>query len=319
MLNQPFHFAPRLKSVIWGGDRIAPFKGINEHVDGVGESWEISAVPGHISVVDSGPCKGKNLLELIELFGPSLLGEKNYRRYAPSFPLLIKFIDAKEDLSVQVHPDDRIARERHNSPGKTEMWYLIDTAPGAKIYTGLRKSITPQEYEKLVADHSIMEVIDTYDSAPGDVFFLPSGRIHSIGGGNLLAEIQQTSDITYRIYDYDRRDKDGRPRELHTTEARDAIDYTVFPSYKSIPDGDILAACDYFDVRRVEAKAGETIPIARPRDSFTVVMCIAGEGAILDTSSMTSFPVSRGQTLLFPATMTTLSASGPVTLLTIQS
>ncbi len=319
MLNQPFHFTPFLKSVIWGGERIAPFKGIRTDQTQIGESWEISAVPGHVSVVDHGPCEGMTLTELIEKYGPELMGEKNFKEYAPSFPLLIKLIDAKSDLSVQVHPDDDLAHRRHDCPGKTEMWNIIETTPGAKIYAGLKESLTPDEYERRVADNTIMDAIAAHDSAPGDTFFLPAGRIHAIGAGNLLAEIQQTSDITYRIYDYDRRDKDGNPRELHTAEARDAIDYTVHPEYKSSPEGSVLASCKYFDVRRLDVPAGKTLPVEHPRDSFTIIMCVGGEGAVIDTSAMTSFPIMRGKTLLFPATMTSLSAIGPVSLLTIQS
>lgn len=213
-LKEPLHFSPYLKSVIWGGEAIAPFKGIVTDQKSIGESWEISAVPGKVSVVDRGTFKGKSFTELIEEFGPALVGGKVYETYGKNFPLLIKIIDAKDNLSVQVHPDDELAEKRHHCPGKTEMWHIIDTAPGAKIYVGLKQSITPDEYEHRVADNTIMDVIDSYDSAPGDTFFLPAGRIHAIGAGNLLAEIQETSDITYRIYDYDRRDADGNPRLL---------------------------------------------------------------------------------------------------------
>lgn len=339
MLNQPFHFTPFLKSVIWGGERIAPFKGITTDQTQIGESWELSAVPGHVSVVDRGPYRGLTLTDLIEKFGPELMGEENYRRYAPSFPLLIKIIDARADLSVQVHPDDTLAQKRHNCPGKTEMWHLIDTDPGAKIYAGLKKQITPEEYEARVADNTIMDAIADYDSAPGDTFFLPAGRIHAIGAGNLLAEIQQTSDITYRIYDYDRRDKDGNPRELHTAQAKDAIDYTVYPDYRSHPEGSLLAECQYFDVRRLQLTSDEK-PIEHPRDSFTIIMCLDGSAEIINTTPATTgdapsnsqpnaetnapsngqtFHITRGETLLFPATMTSLTARGTATLLTVQS
>ncbi len=319
MLNQPFHFAPYLKTVIWGGERIAPFKGIKTHQTSIGESWEISAVPDHVSVVDSGPCEGMTLTDLVEKYGPELMGERNYQLYAPSFPLLIKLIDAREDLSVQVHPDDALAWKHHRCAGKTEMWNVIDTDPGARIYAGLSRKITPAEYERRVADNTIMDVVAGYESAPGDTFFLPAGRIHAIGAGNLLAEIQQTSDITYRIYDYGRRDSEGNQRELHTSQAREAIDYNVYPDYRSTPQGNVLASCKYFDVRRLDVPAGKTISIDYPRESFTIVMCIAGEGAILDAEAMTVFPIRRGRTLLFPATMQALRAIGPVSILSIQS
>lgn len=319
MLNQPFHFTPYLKSVIWGGERIAPFKGISTDQTQIGESWEISAVPGHVSIVDRGPCTGLTLTELINRYGAELMGKENFASYGTSFPLLIKIIDARADLSVQVHPDDTLAQKRHGCLGKTEMWHIIDTLPGAKIYAGLKNSITPDEYETRVADNSIMDVIADYDSEPGDTFFLPAGRIHAIGAGNLLAEIQQTSDITYRIYDYDRRDKNGNPRELHTAQARDAIDYTVYADYRSHPEDNILAQCRYFDVRRLclTGKENNPAPVDRPRDSFTIIMCISGSAEIADNKAV--FHISCGDTLLFPATMHNLSARGNATLLTIQS
>lgn len=320
MLNHPLHFTPYLKSVIWGGERIAPFKGIVTDQTQIGESWEISAVPGHVSVVDRGPLAGQSLTELIDTYGADLVGRHIYERYGSAFPLLIKLIDAKADLSVQVHPDDTLAQARHNSPGKTEMWHIIDTDPDAKIYAGLNTSITPDDYERRVADNTIMDVIAAYDSAPGQTYFLPAGRIHAIGAGNLLAEIQQTSDITYRIYDYDRRDKDGNPRELHTDQAKDAIDYTVYPDYQSHPEGDLLAQCQYFDTRRLSLNSSDTPePIANPRGSFTIIMCLDGQAEIIDNTDGRSFPVTRGETLLFPAVMTSLSARGTATLLSVQA
>lgn len=319
MLNQPFHFTPFLKTVLWGGDRIIQFKGMKPAGSHIGESWEISAVPGHVSVVDRGPYAGLTLTDLIEKFGPELMGESNYRRHAPSFPLLIKFIDAKEDLSVQVHPDNRLARERHNCSGKTELWNIIEAEPGSKIYAGLKTNVSPDEFESRVASHTVMEVIADYESAPNDTFYIPAGRIHSIGAGNLLAEIQQTSDITYRVYDFGRLDKDGKPRQLHTAEAREAIDYTVLPDYRSIPEDGVLASCDYFDVRRLEVKAEESCPVAHPRDSFTIIICLEGDGAVADTASGEEFPIRRGDTLLFPATMKSLEVRGPLNVLTVQS
>lgn len=323
MINQPLHFAPYLKSVIWGGERIAPFKGIVTDQKQIGESWELSAVPGHVSVVDRGPHKGESLTDLIARYGADLVGEDNFKHYGTAFPLLIKIIDAQSDLSVQVHPDDALAKARHNSPGKTEMWHIIDAAPGTKIYTGLNTAITPEEYEHRVADNTIMNVIAAYDSAPGKTFFLPAGRIHAIGGGNLLAEIQQTSDITYRIYDYDRRDKDGNPRELHTELAKDAIDYTVYPDYESHPEDSLLASCQYFDVRRLQLDGSEAAAtsVDHPRDSFTIIICLDGEAEITDETAAPgeSFRITRGDTLLFPATMRHLAVRGTATLLTVQA
>ncbi len=277
MLDQPLHFSPYLRSVIWGGERIAPYKGIVTDRKSIGESWEISAVPGHVSVVDRGPFSGRSLTELIEIYGAQLTGKHNFKKFGSTFPLLIKIIDARDDLSVQVHPDDDLAGIRHNCPGKTEMWHIIDTVPGSRIYTGLKEKISPDDYERMVADNTIMDVVDSYESKPGDSFFLPAGRIHSIGGGNMLAEIQQTSDITYRIYDFDRRDKDGNPRQLHISDARDAIDYRVFPTYKTEPSGSVLADCAHFVVRRYEIHFGDgQLVLPRDRESFTLVMCLDG-------------------------------------------
>lgn len=322
-LSEPLHFAPYLKSVIWGGEQIAPYKGIETSQHEIGESWEISGVPGHVSVVDRGPLKGKTLSELIDIYGADLVGADVYKKYGKEFPLLIKIIDAKADLSVQVHPDDELAHKRHNCPGKTEMWYIMETAPGAKIYAGLKEKITPDEYERRVADNSIMDVIAAYDSAPGDVFFLPAGRIHAIGAGNLLAEIQETSDITYRIYDYDRRGADGKPRELHTEQARDAIDYTVYPDYRNAPvsssekDAD-LVNCSHFDVRRILLDGISEQQMNHTRRSFMIVMCLEGS-AVLSYSDGKTVEISRGETLLFPAVLGNLKASGKGLLLQVES
>lgn len=324
MLDHALHFAPYLKSVIWGGDRIATYKGIPTDQTAIGESWEISAVPGHVSVVDRGPLTGKSLTDLIGEYGAELVGADIFNRFGTGFPLLIKIIDARADLSVQVHPDDELAEKRHHCPGKTEMWHIIDTAPDAKIYVGLKERITPDEYERRVADNSIMDVIASYDSAPGDTFFLPAGRIHAIGAGNLLAEIQETSDITYRIYDYDRRDKDGNPRQLHTAEARDAIDYTVYPDYRSRPTDSMLADCRYFAVRSFDL-AEHTLSLPRDRESFTIIMCLDGN---VEVEYSTGAPgceirfqrIDRGDTWLLPATVRDIKVTGPgAKILSIQA
>ncbi|MCM1310177.1 MAG: class I mannose-6-phosphate isomerase [Bacteroides sp.] len=310
---QPVRFTPYLKTVIWGGNKIAQYKGLDTDQKNIGESWEVSAIPNHVSVVADGPYKGKTLTELINLLGAELVGEENFKKYGSTFPLLIKIIDANENLSVQVHPDDDLALKRHNAPGKTEMWNIIASKPDAKVYVGLSRQITPEEYAQRVADNTIMDAVAQYDTAPGDVFFLPAGRIHAIGAGNLLAEIQQTSDITYRIYDYERRDSDGNTRELHTDLAREAIDYTVSPTNKINPTGSLLADCEYFIVHRITE--GGALP--HIRDSFTVVMCLSGEAEIGYPGG--SLTIRQGQTYIFPASMRQLAATPGATLLSIQS
>lgn len=209
----PFTFKPILKKVIWGGSDICPFKGITPVENGVGESWELSHVEGNYSIVDNGELEGKSLDELIRSYGKELLGEKVMERFGTTFPLLIKFIDARDNLSIQVHPDDELAKKRHNSFGKTEMWYVIKAEKGAGLYSGFSEQIDAEEYVKRVENNTIMDVLQRYDVNEGDVFFLPAGRVHAIGAGCFIAEIQQTSNITYRIYDYNRKDANGNGRE----------------------------------------------------------------------------------------------------------
>ncbi len=315
---KPFKFEPYLKSVLWGGEKIAKYKGIVTDQHNIGESWEISGVDGHESVVAEGDDKGLNLRQIIEKYKGDLVGNAVYAKYGDTFPLLVKIIDAKGDLSVQVHPDDTLAKARHNSYGKTEMWYIIDAEEGAPIYAGLSKQITPEEYEKLVAENAIMDVIARHDSHAGDLFFLPAGRIHAIGAGNLLAEIQQTSDITYRVYDFDRRDANGNPRELHTEQAKDAIDYTVYPEYKSEYDRNgksatPLVKCQYFDVKREIIDGVSTIDASA--DSFMIIMCLDGEATITDNLGGVTH-VKKGESILVPAVITSMKAEGKATFMT---
>ena len=314
----PFKFVPQLKSVLWGGEKIVPLKGLKTDQKTVGESWEISGVPGHESVVSDGPDAGMTLPELIRKYKGALVGNAVYDKFGDMFPLLIKIIDAARDLSVQVHPDDELAEKRHGSLGKTEMWYIMDTLPGAKIYVGLSKHITPDDYERLVHDKEIMDVVACYESHPGDVFFLPAGRIHAIGAGNLLAEIQETSDITYRVYDFDRRDAQGNLRQLHTEEAKDAIDYKVYPDYETHYNhdakGDVeLVKCSYFDVRKATVDSNFHVPAAK--DSFMVIMCLDGKCDIVTDGGEVT-PMIKGETILIPASIKSIEANGKATLLT---
>ena len=215
---KPIKFNPVLKQTLWGGDKIIPFKRLDCSMEQVGESWEISGVEGSETTVSDGPYKGMTLTEIVREMKGKLVGEDNYRRFGNTFPLLVKFLDARRDLSIQVHPDDDYAVAHGMKNGKTEMWYMLKSEPGASLLSGLKYRITPEEYTAMIADGTICNVIDRYEVSEGDCFFIPAGRIHSTGAGCFWTEIQQTSDATYRIYDYNRKDKDGNYRQLHTKE-----------------------------------------------------------------------------------------------------
>lgn len=301
----PYLFQPILKEIIWGGTDIRPFKGMTPTQEKIGESWELSHVDGDFSVVAYGADKGKMIDELIREYGESLLGSEVMKRFGTRFPLLIKFIDARDDLSIQVHPDDVLAEKRHHSFGKTEMWYVIKATPDAALYCGFSQPIDADEYVRRVEDNSIMEVLKRYNVTAGDVFFLPAGRVHAIGAGCFIAEIQQTSNITYRIYDYNRKGADGKGRELHTELAKDAIDYTFQSDYRTHytpqPGAAVeLVQCPYFTTRLLETET----PMMRDYatlDSFVVYICMAGSVELRDDNG-NELTVSQGQTVLFPAT-----------------
>ena len=301
----PLKFQNIFKSVVWGGEKIAPFKGVNTQQKNIGESWELSGVKGNESIVAEGPLAGRTITSLAEEYKGALLGDKVYAATGAEFPLLIKFIDARDDLSIQVHPDDALAAERHNgSKGKTEMWYVVQADEKAHLMSGLSKEITPEEYAAKVADNTITDVLHDYDVHAGDVFFLPAGRIHSIGKGCFIAEIQQTSDITYPIYDFGRLGLDGKPRELHTELAKDAIDYTVLDDYRThypqVTDSEnTLVSCKYFTTSLFDLSQSVTKDIAS-LDSFLIAICIDGQGTILDGHG-NSIQIRKGETILLPA------------------
>lgn len=318
---KPYKFKPYLKTTLWGGCQIAPFKGICTAQPNVGESWEVSGVPGHESVSAERGLKddvdvGKTLTELIDRHRGMLVGERVYQRFGNRFPLLVKFIDARQDLSVQVHPNDELAQARHDSFGKTEMWYVVKAEAGAKIYAGFRKSVAPGDFEAMVRSEGAAErlgdVIACHESHDGDVYFLPAGRIHAIGAGNFLAEIQQASDVTYRVYDFGRKDADGRPRELHVAEAKDAIDYSVCGEYRTGYDStkavSALVDCPYFTVSRVVVRSSAQVDFKC--DSFVVAMCLDGE------ANVNGVAVRKGETLLVPAAENVLYIFGSATFLT---
>ena len=320
---KPYKFTPYLKTTIWGGYQIAPFKGIYTAQPNIGESWEISGMPGHESVVEERGLAddvdvGLNLTQLIDKYKGLLMGQKVYKKYGNKFPLLVKFLDSRQDLSVQVHPDDKLAMERHGCAGKTEMWYIIKSDVGSKIYAGLKENITPEDYERLantppVNGHSPMQdVITVHEAHQGDLFFLPAGRLHAIGAGCFLAEIQQASDVTYRVYDFGRVDAHGNPRELHIEQAKAAIDYQVWPEYRTSYDStkpiSQLIACPFFVVHRVVVQVAQQIDFHC--DSFVVVVCLWGE------ANINGIKVRQGETLLVPASENVLYIFGNVTFLT---
>lgn len=292
------------KTPIWGGKKISSFKGKEIELDSVGESWEISAVRDNVSVIANGADAGMSLTELLKREGERLVGRHVVRYFGATFPLLVKFIDAHDNLSIQVHPDDELAFQRHKSFGKTEMWYVIDAVPGAGLYSGFSKEITPQEYVERVANNTITDVLQFHPVKAGDVFYLPSGRIHAIGSGVFVAEIQQTSDITYRIYDYNRIDKNGMPRELHTELAKDAIDYKMYGNlkteYRPIKNQTVgLVDCPYFTTSLLDCDK----PIHRlvsVHDSFMVYVCMRGCTRITADNG-TWVDLKQGETCLVPA------------------
>ena len=311
----PLKFNALLKSTLWGGDKIIPFKNLDIQQENVGESWEISGVKDNETIVADGPYAGKKLNELVEELKGKLVGEDNYQRFGNEFPLLIKFIDARQDLSIQVHPTDEIAKMQGKERGKTEMWYLMDSDKDATLLCGLKKKITPEEYAQMVENDTIVDAIDRYEVKEGDCFFLPAGRIHAIGTGCFLAEIQQTSDVTYRIYDFKRKDKNGNYRQLHTKEAAECINYNVESNYRTeyTPvknQGVSLVQCPYFNTAVYDLNEPMTIDYSE-LDSFVILIGVKGNATITDNEGNT-FTLQAGESVLVPATTETLKVDGKI-------
>ena len=301
----PLKFEPILKQTLWGGDKIIPFKHLNETLPNVGESWEVSAVEGSESVVANGADKGYTLPEMVRKYKEELVGEANYARFGNKFPLLIKFIDAKLDLSIQVHPGDELAKKRHNSFGKNEMWYVIAADKGAKLISGFAEEITPKEYKDRVHNGTFAEVLQTCAIEPGDVFYVPAGRVHGIGAGAFVAEIQQTSDITYRIFDYNRKDKDGKSRELHTSQAMDAINFSDVQDdfrteYERVQNEPVeMVASPYFTTSVYDMTEAITCDYSE-LDSFVIFICVEGSCRLTD-DNQNEITLRAGETVLLPA------------------
>jgi|TARA_B110000908_G_scaffold155182_1_gene193148 mannose-6-phosphate isomerase len=309
-ISYPIKFQPILKEKIWGGEKLAKILNKQSENINIGESWEISDVKEDISIVVNGELKGQSLQELIKTYRAGLVGENVYKNFGDNFPLLIKFIDAKEALSIQVHPNDDLAKERHNSFGKTEMWYVIQADKDAELIVGFQKKSNKEEYINHLNDKTLLDILNVDKVKTGDAYFIPSGRIHAIGAGVMLAEIQQTSDVTYRIYDWDRVDDNGIGRELHTDLALDAIEYKSQPSYKT--DYSVvknkatnIVDCNYFTTNILAIEKNVFIDNSK-KDSFVIYMCVKGKVTFIYDNDK-RVKLKKGETVLIPASLNKLS------------
>ncbi|SHM16891.1 type I phosphomannose isomerase catalytic subunit [Flavobacterium chilense] len=313
----PLQFEPILKDRIWGGEKLKTIlnKPITSKI--TGESWELSTVEGDVSVVSNGILKGKSLMDLIDEKPNEILGTKVYSRFGKQFPLLFKYLDAREDLSIQVHPNDKLAKERHNSFGKTEMWYVMQADPDSRIIVGFKENSSKEEYLKHLHDKTLVSILDDVKAKAGDVFFLETGTVHAIGAGLVVAEIQQTSDITYRLYDFDRKDAQGNTRELHVDLALDAINYNKVDTQKKYESkantSNVVVDCPYFTTNFIPLE--DKAEVSKSGETFTVYMCIEGSFEIeYDGFKQTYI---KGDTVLVPAEINTFILNGKASILEI--
>ena len=306
----PLKFQPLFREKIWGGQKLQTSLGIDfSPLQSVGEAWMLSGVPGSQTQVTNGFLRGNELNELLEVYMDDLVGEKAFSKHKEQFPILIKFIDANDWLSVQVHPDDILASKRKLGGGKTEMWYILDAEPGAELISGFNRKISREFYLKNLNDKTLRNILNFEPVAKGDVFFIPSGRIHALGPGILLAEIQQTSDTTYRIYDWDRVDDKGNPREMHTELALDAIDFSIPASYRTdytmTENRSVnVVQCPYFNTSVIDFR----LPLAKDFseiDSFVIYICLEGSAEIIHPDGKEK--ISKGEIVLIPAVLDKLA------------
>ncbi|UPT70100.1 MAG: class I mannose-6-phosphate isomerase [Flavobacterium sp. JAD_PAG50586_2] len=313
----PLQFEPILKERIWGGTKLKTFlnKPITSEI--TGESWEISTVENDVSVITNGLFKGKSLNDLINEFPEAVLGTKVHQQFGKQFPLLFKYLDAREDLSIQLHPNDELAKKRHNSFGKTEMWYVMQADADARLIVGFKEKSTPDEYLKHIHDKTIVDILDTKKVKQGDVFFLETGTIHAIGAGIIVAEIQQTSDITYRIYDFDRVDANGNKRELHIDLSLEAINYETVDAQKDYAKVENISNevvnCQYFTTNYIPLDGNVTV--YKHGESFTVYMCVDGNFELAVNGE--NYFYKKGDTVLLPAALTDFQLSGNASILEI--
>ena len=313
----PLQFNPILKERIWGGEKLKTElnKPITSNI--TGESWEISTVKGDVSIIANGDLKGKSLMDVINDNPNEILGTEVYARFGKEFPLLFKYLDAREDLSIQVHPNDALAKKRHDSFGKTEMWYIMQADEDARIIVGFKENSNAAEYLENLENKTLLSILDDVKVKSGDVFFLETGTVHAIGAGLVVAEIQQTSDITYRLYDFDRVDAQGATRELHVDLALDAINYNVVQTKKEyskdVNESNVVVDCPYFTTNFIPLDGN--ISVQKDGKSFTVYMCIDGEFEIQCNDAVYNY--KKGDTLLIPAGISELIISGKASILEI--
>ncbi|WP_298351086.1 type I phosphomannose isomerase catalytic subunit [uncultured Dokdonia sp.] len=306
MTLYPLKFTPVYSYRIWGGEKLKTELNKNYEQNSIGKSWEVSGVPGNETKVSEGPLSGKTLKDLIETYKDELVGQSVYDNFGSTFPLLIKFIDAKSPLSIQVHPNDDLARQRHNSYGKNEMWYVMQAEKDAELIVGFNKRVSQENYQEHLQDNTLPEILNTEKVKEGSAYYIPAGRVHAIGAGVLLAEIQQTSDITYRIYDYDRVDKTtGKKRDLHTNLALDAIDYNHYASYatgyETCPNKvNKLIFSPYFKTNSLHLKDSFSRDLSSIK-SFVIYICVEGKTSLQCFN--TTYELSKGETILIPATI----------------
>ena len=313
----PLQFEPILKERIWGGKKLKTIlnKSITSKI--TGESWELSTVEGDVSIVSNGELKGKTLMELIVETPNELLGTKVHERFGKQFPLLFKYLDAREDLSIQVHPNDKLAKERHNSFGKTEMWYVMQADADSRIIVGFKENSSKEEYLKHLKDNTLVSILDNVKAKAGDIFFLETGTVHAIGAGLVVAEIQQTSDITYRLYDFDRVDAQGNKRELHVDLALDAINYNKVNTQKEYDSktntSNVVVDCPYFTTNFIPLESNTEI--SKSSETFTVYMCIDGSFEIEYDGFKHTY--IKGDTVLIPAAIRSFVLNGKASILEI--
>jgi len=300
----PIKFSPILKDKIWGGQKLNAILNKDSDLPNIGESWEISDVEGDTSMVINGELKGQSLKALLKTYQAHLIGEKNYEIFGDKFPLLIKFIDAKQDLSIQLHPNDELAKKRHNSFGKTEMWYVMQADEASNLIVGFNEKINSETYLQHLEDKTLTEILNFDKVKEGDTYFIEVGRVHAIGAGVMLAEIQQTSDITYRVYDWDRVDDQGNERELHNDLAIDAFNFEMKDNFrvsysKEENQSNEMVSCPYFTTNYLSIS--DKIQRINTKDSFMIYICVEGEVQIKTSNSTET--IVKGETILIPASL----------------